>query len=368
MRRTLVPRPPDADTQRNRPPTANDSSQILPTSPGYGSTFVRRRVEPVKLQQTTTKERCRPALGVGWDDLKRGLQAVLSPRSTPVWTGAGSRGAQVLVGPRQQGLQRCVMALNDHYTRKKMISQMTRSVHILPWSASKVSERPPETQAERSTRLRQVMTRRRHEKEVRAGGVDATGFSALVSTEHASLQLALQREAPGKKKFDNLEKIGQKRLVAGAADAVEPCADASRTDGTGSVTNCIRALNELAQSNFIENQRDVAAALYSLSINDENKPAFIEAEALLTLIKMADAKDPDIRRKIAGSMYHLSMSRRVKRPFVQLGALRPLLAFSVSKDSEIQRYSMYAIKELCGKEFMACMFCVRSSHNCCWSP
>ena len=44
---------------------------------------------------------------------------------------------------------------------------------------------------------------------------------------------------------------------------------------------------------------------YSLSIADENKPAFVEAQALETLIVMAQSKDPDIRRNIAGAMYVL---------------------------------------------------------------
>ena len=97
-------------------------------------------------------------------------------------------------------------------------------------------------------------------------------------------------------------------------------------------------------------QRDVAAALYSLSIAEENKPAFVEAQALETLIAMAQSKDPDIRRNIAGAMYRLSMCTSIKRPFVELGVLRPLLVLAQgSKDREVQRYSMLAIKELCEK-------------------
>ena len=100
----------------------------------------------------------------------------------------------------------------------------------------------------------------------------------------------------------------------------------------------------------VEVQRDVAAALYSLSIADENKPAFVEAQALETLIAMSDSKDPDVRRNIAGAMYRLSMCVPIKRPFVELGVLRPLLELAKgSKDREVQRYSIQAIKELCEK-------------------
>eukprot|EP01047_Picozoa_sp_COSAG01_P048176 COSAG01_NODE_4669_length_4833_cov_2.424377_4_plen_295_part_00 len=228
---------------------------------------------------------------------------------------------------------------------------------LAPWTTAQEAKRTWETSDERRARLRNEMIKQRQEKEskkLHGEGWDGdNGGLVLRSVEHASLslQLALQREAAETMKQEKQEK---KKMSADIVAGLGGGADTVKAEGRGGVTACIRALNELAQSNYIENQRDVAAALYSLSINEENKPAFIEANSLSTLIKLAEAKDPDIRRKVAGSMYHLSMSRKVKRPFVKLGALKPLLAFSVSKDSEIQRYSMYAIKELCGAPQCLC--------------
>ena len=63
----------------------------------------------------------------------------------------------------------------------------------------------------------------------------------------------------------------------------------------------------------VEAQRDVAAALYSLSIAEENKPAFLlsrnergeageeNSQPLETVIAMAASRDPDVRRSIAVS-------------------------------------------------------------------
>ena len=102
---------------------------------------------------------------------------------------------------------------------------------------------------------------------------------------------------------------------------------------------------------------DVHSRRYSLSIAEENKPAFLlsrnergeageeNSQPLETVIAMAASRDPDVRRSIAGAMYRLSMCTRLKRRFVQKGVLEPLLLFSkTSADREVQRYSMHAIQ------------------------
>ena len=70
----------------------------------------------------------------------------------------------------------------------------------------------------------------------------------------------------------------------------------------------------------VEAQRDVAAALYSLSIAEENKPAFLlsrnergeageeNSQPLETVIAMAASRDPDVRRSIAVSTRHDGLS------------------------------------------------------------
>lgn len=380
-----------------------ECAEMEPTGSFRRRHIAHAQLAPKRCGSSRAKNKTKHVEGVHWEHLKSGLTGLFRSRSRvyrgsrlkTAWKQYGLVGnvrtgpAAEMSAPRQKELKKKINALNDHYelgdaarvlnhvdktfikrqrcgscgscgkclpdcqaestdsgakVTRQWVGELERARRdLVPWTTIAEPKRTWETVDERRARLRQEIVQKRQEKEKRklGGDNDLNGRLALKSVEHASLslQLALQREAAENRKTqvrDKLDKNTQQVV----------------TNNTSSVTACIRALNELAQTNYIENQRDVAAALYSLSINDENKPAFIEAKALSTLVNMSETKDADTRRKVAGAMYHLAMSRKVKRALVKIGALKPLLAFSIAKDNQIKRYSMFAIKELCGKRFL----------------
>ena len=135
---------------------------------------------------------------------------------------------------------------------------------------------------------------------------------------------------------------------------------AQSVDNAGSLKNVaqsLRKLVEMSDSKYSEIQRDVAAALYSLSINEANKVAFTEirddagraagVEVLPIIVKMAKSKDLDTMRNMTGVIYRLSMCPQLKRRFVKFGVLKPLLNLARSKERDVKRYAVAALKELC---------------------
>ena len=163
----------------------------------------------------------------------------------------------------------------------------------------------------------------------------------LRSLEHASLYLQ-QRLANGSRKDDVALQIALDSTVGMMADR----------DGQDSlVENGIKPLMAMAESRYTEIQRDAAAALYSLSINDDNKVKFLKSKALRTLVNMAATTDIDIRLNIAGAMFRLAMDPEIKRPFVEENVLIPLVDFILHSPSsaigrEVQRHAVFAVKEL----------------------
>ena len=109
----------------------------------------------------------------------------------------------------------------------------------------------------------------------------------------------------------------------------------------------IKPLLLMSESRYTVIQRDAAVALYSLSINEDNKPKFLKSKALKALVRLAESDDTDIRLNVAGAAYRLSMCEEVKRPFVQEGILDGLIRFLNSPPThvgqEIQRYAMLAL-------------------------
>lgn len=163
----------------------------------------------------------------------------------------------------------------------------------------------------------------------------------LRSWEHAS-QFLQQRLANGSRKDDEALAIALDSTVGLLANR----------DGVDSlVENGIKPLLAMAESQYVEIQRDAAAALYSLSINDDNKIKFLKTKALATLVKMAKSTDLDIRMYLSGAMYRLAMEPEIKRPFVHENVLIPLVDFILNSPSsgigrDVQRHAVWAIKEL----------------------
>lgn len=348
--------------------------------------FRRRRVAHDAVMQSLKQEnpqadrRAAPPLGHEWRDLNRGLSNLFRTRAAT--STAKKKKSSVLTGfrtfesapiplLRQKALSRQMGSLKEFYANGqagRVLGEVDKSFakrranpdgvtktwamevdkkreQLAPWAASNpeaVLGRTTETTAQRRERLRAEMAEKRRvrESKMTGGEDDVDSAFTLRTNEHASLglQLALHREAREAKR------------QAKRKDVIRPIGPRVATEVESRVAACIVPLCEQAESKSVEVQRDVAAALYSLSIAEENKPAFVEAQALETLIAMAQSKDPDIRRNIAGAMYRLSMCTSIKRQFVELGVLRPLLVLAQgSKDREVQRYSMLAIKELSEK-------------------
>ena len=89
----------------------------------------------------------------------------------------------------------------------------------------------------------------------------------------------------------------------------------------------IKPLILMSESRYIEIQRDAAVAMFSLSINDDNKPKFLKSKALKALVRLAESSDVDIRLNVAGAIYRLSMCPEIKRPFVEEGVLNSIISF-----------------------------------------
>lgn len=346
--------------------------------------FRRRRAAHDVVMQSLKKEnpqavpRAAQPLGHEWRDLNRGLNNLFRTRpqfrqkkeERSTMGGFRTGPSAAIPSLRQKALKRQMGVLTEFYQvgqAGRVLGEVDKSFvkrrsnpegvtkewakevdrkreQLAPWAASNpeaVFGKRTETVAQRRDRLRAELVVKRRERESKMTGdvADPDGAFTLRTNEHASLglQLALQREARAKRE----EKL---------RDKSRPIGPRVPTNTENRVAACIIPLCAQAESKSVEVQRDVAAALYSLSIADENKPAFVEAQGLETLIAMSDSKDPDVRRNIAGAMYRLSMCISIKRPFVELGVLRPLLELAKgSKDREVQRYSIQAIKELCEK-------------------
>jgi hypothetical protein len=372
---------PEPEPQPDGPASEPEDPVDEPTG-----SFRRRRAAHSEVMQKLKEEnpradrRAAPPMGHQWREINRGLNGLFRLRpqvaskanqKSSVMTGFRTQKSAPIPSMRQKALRRQMGVLeefyevgeagrvlgevdksfrkrraNPHGVTKEWVQDVDRRrAQLAPWAASDpeaVFGRQTETVAQRRERLRSEMASKRRERESKMTGEEneENGAFTLRTNEHASLglQLALQREARNAKREEKLR------------DVARPIGAHVPTDIENRVAACIVPLCAQAQSKSVEVQRDVAAALYSLSIADENKPAFIEAQALETLIAMAQSKDPDIRRNIAGAMYRLSMCTAIKRPFVELGVLRPLLVLAQgSKDREVQRYSMLAVKELCEK-------------------
>ena len=238
---------------------------------------------------------------------------------------------------------RVLSTVDPHY--RKTIPHMPwveevdkQAAAMPPWASPKGRGATQyESRNDRQKRLRAMIQESRKEKDSSTAAAHA-GLS-LHSTEHASIGLQM-RLARGQEQDEN--------RMARALKHVRPSVDSTGASvGVQHVAECIAPLCELAESKYAEIQRDVAAALHSLSINEENKVAFLEAAALPTLIAMAAHKDVDIRRNVAGAMYRLSCSPKLKRPMVKAQILPSLLEFCATGHREVQRFAMYAVKELC---------------------
>ena len=378
---------PEPEVRTERPAPEPEDLGDEPTG-----SFRRRRVaheavmRSLKQENPNAGSHAAPPSGRAWRDLNRGLNNLLRTH-TQFATGVVAQDTKrsimgfqsyspaAIPSLHQKALQRQVGALNEFYdvglagrvlgevdksfvkrranpdgvTKQWAMDVDRKREQMAPWAASNreaVYGRQAESAAQRRDRLRAEMADKRREREARLtaehdeDGDVVQGAFSLRTNEHASLglQLALQREARDANKEEKLK--GTSR----------PIGPHVLTDTENRVAACIVPLTLQAQSQSVEVQRDVAAALYSLSIADENKPAFVAAQALETVIAMAQSRDPDVRRNIAGTMYRLSTCGPIKRRFVKVGVLPPLLALAQgSKDREVQRYSMLAIKELCEK-------------------
>lgn len=381
---------PEVRTERSAPEPKDVGDE--PTG-----SFRRRRIaheavmRSLKQENPRADSRAAPPAGREWRDLNRGLNNLFRTRpqfatmefATMVAAqdtqrsvmGYQASSSAAIPSLHQKALQRQVGALKEFYevglagrvlgevdksfvkrranpdgvTKQWAMDVDRKREQMAPWAASNreaVYGRQAESAAQRRDRLRAEMAEKRREREAKLtaehdeDGDVVQGAFSLRTNEHASLglQLALQREARDAKKEEKLKGVSR------------PIGPHVLTDTENRVAACIVPLTLQAQSQSVEVQRDVAAALYSLSIADENKPAFVAAQALETVIAMAQSRDPDVRRNIAGTMYRLSTCGPIKRRFVKVGVLRPLLALAQgSKDREVQRYSMLAIKELCEK-------------------
>ena len=125
---------------------------------------------------------------------------------------------------------------------------------------------------------------------------------------------------------------------------------------TASVMECLLPLMELSHSKFTATLRDLAAALHSLALNDENRMAFfVTPGAMEMLYRLAHSSDEDILRNISGTLYRLSMGEApgMKRTLVagttkhQRGIVQPLLQIARGSDRSARQYAMGALKELC---------------------
>lgn len=160
------------------------------------------------------------------------------------------------------------------------------------------------------------------------------------------LQMRLQR---GQGQDDRTLAALLNQLGGGKAQADVNVPPGQLSAATHDLVDCINPLCELADSKYAEIQRNVAAALYSLSINEENKTAFLPTSsrtALPTLIMLSRKKDIDVRRSVAGAMYRLATHPKLKRPMVKASVLPVLLDFGASSHPEVQRFAMYALKEV----------------------
>jgi hypothetical protein len=167
------------------------------------------------------------------------------------------------------------------------------------------------------------------------------GELRLASTEHVSWQL--QRRLKSGQKFDD-------HLLADAVKQAESVLSGQRNGEDNLAEKGIKPLVLMSESRYTVIQRDAAVALYSLSINEDNKPKFLKSKALKSLVRLAESDDGDIRLNVAGAVYRLSMCEEIKRPFVQEGVLDSLISFLNSPPThvgqEIQRHAMHALKEL----------------------
>lgn len=124
---------------------------------------------------------------------------------------------------------------------------------------------------------------------------------------------------------------------------------------TASVMECLLPLMELSRSKFTATLRDLAAALHSLALNDENRMAFfVTPGAMEMLYRLAHSSDEDILRNITGTLYRLSMGEApgMKRTLVagtkhHRGIVQPLLQLARGSDRGARQYAMGALKELC---------------------
>ena len=163
----------------------------------------------------------------------------------------------------------------------------------------------------------------------------------LSSVEHASWQL--QRRLRSGQKHDEEQ-------LSRAVKQAESILSGQRHGEDNLTEKGIKPLVLMSESRYLVIQRDAAVALYSLSINDDNKPKFLKSKALKALVRLAESDDTDIRLNVSGACYRLSMCNEIKRPFVQEGILNGLIRFLSSPPThvgrEIQRYAMQAVSEL----------------------
>jgi hypothetical protein len=119
------------------------------------------------------------------------------------------------------------------------------------------------------------------------------GGLRLVSMEHASWALA-RRLAKG-------QQLDEQQMQ----DAIDNCNELLAEKGGQDelLERGIKPLMNMSESRYTEIQRDAASALYSLSINADNKPKFLEAKALKSLVLLAQNPDIDIRLNVAGATY-----------------------------------------------------------------
>ena len=167
------------------------------------------------------------------------------------------------------------------------------------------------------------------------------GELRLTSTEHVSWQL--QRRLKAGQKYDD-------HMLSEAIKQAESVLSGQRNGEDSLAEKGIKPLVLMSESRYTVIQRDAAVALYSLSINEDNKPKFLKSKALGALVRLAESEDTDIRLNVAGAVYRLSMCEEIKRPFVLEGVLDSVISFlnspSTHTGQQIQRHAMEALKEL----------------------
>ena len=196
------------------------------------------------------------------------------------------------------------MTFNPQYSQ----GQLKEMVSVEP-----LAPKPPH--AEAAARPRENEPSREESDEEEAG---SSSELRLKCDEHISFHL--KRRLKVGQRFDE-------ELLTNASKQAESVLSGQRDGQDSLAEKGIKPLILMSESRYIEIQRDAAVAMFSLSINDDNKPKFLKSKALKALVRLAESSDVDIRLNVAGAIYRLSMCPEIKRPFVEEGVLNSIISF-----------------------------------------